>query len=113
MPGCWWGHAGAAQHVPWVLSRCLGSLGSQSLPGTSLPDMAGKQGPLCHSRILNKFLDGYQEDALPWHECVEPCLSSLSAHSSDCEVRGPWDSCQAGSALLAVTCTAWTTVRCW
>ncbi|XP_014818000.1 PREDICTED: cullin-9-like [Calidris pugnax] len=37
-------------------------------------------------RILHKFLDGYQEDVLPWHECVEPCLSSLSAHSSDREV---------------------------
>ncbi|XP_068531534.1 cullin-9-like isoform X3 [Anas acuta] len=36
-------------------------------------------------RILNKFLDGFQEDALPWHECVEPCLSLLSAHSSDRE----------------------------
>ncbi|XP_030355123.1 cullin-9-like isoform X1 [Strigops habroptila] len=37
-------------------------------------------------RILNKILDGYQEDVLPWHECVEPCVSSLSAHSSDREV---------------------------
>ncbi|KAM6356070.1 LOW QUALITY PROTEIN: cullin-9-like [Podargus strigoides] len=37
-------------------------------------------------RILNKFLDGYQEDVLPWHKCVEPCLSSLSAHISDQEV---------------------------
>ncbi|KAM6278732.1 cullin-9-like isoform 3-T3 [Porphyrio hochstetteri] len=37
-------------------------------------------------RILNKFLDAYQEDVLPWHECVEPCLSSLSAHSNDQEV---------------------------
>ncbi|XP_035178943.1 cullin-9-like isoform X4 [Oxyura jamaicensis] len=37
-------------------------------------------------RILNAFLDGYREDALPWHECVQPCLSSLSAHSSDREV---------------------------
>ncbi|XP_065487069.1 cullin-9-like isoform X2 [Caloenas nicobarica] len=37
-------------------------------------------------RILNKFLEGYQEDVLPWHECVEPCLFSLSAHSSDGEV---------------------------
>ncbi|XP_055672680.1 cullin-9-like isoform X4 [Falco peregrinus] len=36
-------------------------------------------------RILNKFLDGYQEDVLPWHECVEPCLSSLSAQSCDWE----------------------------
>ncbi|XP_068262021.1 cullin-9-like isoform X3 [Nyctibius grandis] len=37
-------------------------------------------------RILQKFLDGYEEDVLPWHECVEPCLSSLSAHSRDREV---------------------------
>ncbi|XP_075269377.1 cullin-9-like isoform X2 [Opisthocomus hoazin] len=37
-------------------------------------------------RILSKFLDGDQEVALPWHECVEPCLSSLSAQSSDREV---------------------------
>uniref|UniRef100_G3UU26 Uncharacterized protein n=1 Tax=Meleagris gallopavo TaxID=9103 RepID=G3UU26_MELGA len=37
-------------------------------------------------RILSAFLDGYREDALPWHECVEPCLSFLSAHSGDCEV---------------------------
>ncbi|XP_061223148.1 cullin-9-like isoform X2 [Neopsephotus bourkii] len=37
-------------------------------------------------RILNRMLDGYQEDVLPWHECVEPCVSSLSAHSSDREV---------------------------
>ncbi|XP_057269580.1 cullin-9-like isoform X2 [Pezoporus wallicus] len=37
-------------------------------------------------RILNKLLDGYQEDVLPWHECVEPCVSSLSAHSSDREL---------------------------
>uniref|UniRef100_A0A8B9ENK1 Cullin 9 n=1 Tax=Anser cygnoides TaxID=8845 RepID=A0A8B9ENK1_ANSCY len=43
-------------------------------------------GPCPPLRILNKFLDGYQEDALPWHECVEPCLSSLSTHGSDREV---------------------------
>ncbi|XP_030303510.1 cullin-9 isoform X1 [Calypte anna] len=36
-------------------------------------------------RILNKFLEGYEEDVLPWNECVEPCLSSLSAHNSDRE----------------------------
>ncbi|KAI6071544.1 Cullin-9 isoform X3 [Aix galericulata] len=36
-------------------------------------------------RILDTFLDGFQEDALPWHECVEPCLSWLSAHGSDRE----------------------------
>uniref|UniRef100_A0A670KD48 Cullin 9 n=1 Tax=Podarcis muralis TaxID=64176 RepID=A0A670KD48_PODMU len=32
------------------------------------------------------FLDSTQEDALPWHECIEPCLSSLSANSNDREV---------------------------
>ncbi|OXB82875.1 UNVERIFIED_CONTAM: hypothetical protein H355_010445 [Colinus virginianus] len=37
-------------------------------------------------RILNAFLDGYREDALPWHECVEPCLSFLNTRSSDREV---------------------------
>ncbi|XP_062427383.1 cullin-9-like isoform X3 [Rhea pennata] len=37
-------------------------------------------------RILNEFLDGGQEELLPWHECVEPCLSSMGAHSSDQEV---------------------------
>ncbi|XP_067389128.1 cullin-9-like [Emydura macquarii macquarii] len=36
-------------------------------------------------RILNKLLDGCQE-ALPWHECVEPCLSSMSAHINEREV---------------------------
>ncbi|OXB55188.1 hypothetical protein ASZ78_016324 [Callipepla squamata] len=37
-------------------------------------------------RILNAFLDGYREDALPWHECVEPCLSFLNTRCSDREV---------------------------
>ncbi|KAM3854465.1 cullin-9-like [Vipera latastei] len=37
-------------------------------------------------RILNKFLDISQEDALPWHECIEPCLSSMSTHNSEREV---------------------------
>ncbi|XP_050827905.1 cullin-9-like isoform X2 [Serinus canaria] len=37
-------------------------------------------------RILNKFLDSYQEDVLPWHECVEPCVSLLITHSSSWEV---------------------------
>ncbi|KAM9365042.1 LOW QUALITY PROTEIN: cullin-9 [Pholidichthys leucotaenia] len=37
-------------------------------------------------RILNKFLDHYQEDVLPWHESIEPCLSSMAAFVSDREV---------------------------
>ncbi|XP_069092496.1 cullin-9 [Pleurodeles waltl] len=37
-------------------------------------------------RILTKFLDNYQEDVLPWHESIEPCLSSMSAHNTDREV---------------------------
>ncbi|OWK53581.1 Cullin-9 [Lonchura striata] len=36
-------------------------------------------------RILNKFLDSYEEDVLPWHECVEPCVSFLITHSSSWE----------------------------
>ncbi|XP_077670303.1 LOW QUALITY PROTEIN: cullin-9-like [Eretmochelys imbricata] len=37
-------------------------------------------------RILNKLLDSYQEEELPWHECIEPCLSSMSAPSNEREV---------------------------
>uniref|UniRef100_A0A671YDD7 Cullin 7 n=1 Tax=Sparus aurata TaxID=8175 RepID=A0A671YDD7_SPAAU len=37
-------------------------------------------------RILNKFLDSYQEDMLPWHESIEPCLSSMTAFINDREV---------------------------
>ncbi|KAM9727786.1 cullin-9 [Menidia menidia] len=37
-------------------------------------------------RILNKFLDNYEEDELPWHESIEPCLSSMAAFVSDREV---------------------------
>ncbi|XP_016847250.2 cullin-9 isoform X1 [Anolis carolinensis] len=37
-------------------------------------------------RILNKFLDISQEDMLPWHECIEPCLSAMSTHSNEREV---------------------------
>uniref|UniRef100_A0A670KB35 Cullin 9 n=1 Tax=Podarcis muralis TaxID=64176 RepID=A0A670KB35_PODMU len=47
---------------------------------TAIEKMLGTPG------ILNKFLDSTQEDALPWHECIEPCLSSLSANSNDREV---------------------------
>uniref|UniRef100_A0A671YIP4 Cullin 7 n=1 Tax=Sparus aurata TaxID=8175 RepID=A0A671YIP4_SPAAU len=36
--------------------------------------------------ILNKFLDSYQEDMLPWHESIEPCLSSMTAFINDREV---------------------------
>uniref|UniRef100_A0A3Q1JNU3 Uncharacterized protein n=1 Tax=Anabas testudineus TaxID=64144 RepID=A0A3Q1JNU3_ANATE len=36
--------------------------------------------------ILNKFLDNYQEDVLPWHESIEPCLSSMTAFINDREV---------------------------
>ncbi|KAM9847747.1 cullin-9 isoform 1-T1 [Aulostomus maculatus] len=37
-------------------------------------------------RILNKFLDNYLEDVLPWHESIEPCLSSMMAFVNDREV---------------------------
>ncbi|XP_075060626.1 cullin-9 isoform X2 [Mixophyes fleayi] len=41
---------------------------------------------LCVYRLLNKCLDFYQEDALPWHKSIEPCLTSLGSTSSDQEV---------------------------
>ncbi|XP_038154264.1 cullin-9 isoform X4 [Cyprinodon tularosa] len=37
-------------------------------------------------QILNKFLDNYQEDMLPWHESIEPCLSTMTAFINDREV---------------------------
>lgn len=37
-------------------------------------------------RLLTKFLDSAQEDAIPWHECIEPCLSAMSTHINDQEV---------------------------
>lgn len=41
---------------------------------------------VCPCRILNKFLDNYEEDVLPWHESIEPCLSSMMAFVGDGEV---------------------------
>ena len=41
---------------------------------------------VCSHRILNKFLDNYQEDELPWHESIEPCLSTMTAFINDREV---------------------------
>lgn len=43
--------------------------------------------PSCLRRILNKFLDNFEEDELPWHESIEPCLSSMTAFISDREVN--------------------------
>ncbi|KAL2083032.1 hypothetical protein ACEWY4_020805 [Coilia grayii] len=37
-------------------------------------------------KILSKFLDDYQEDLLPWHESIEPCLSSMTAFINDRDV---------------------------
>lgn len=38
------------------------------------------------TRLLSKFLDSAQEDIIPWHECIDPCLSAVSAHVNDQEV---------------------------
>ncbi|XP_053568749.1 cullin-9 [Bombina bombina] len=37
-------------------------------------------------RILSKALDFYQEDTLPWHKSIEPCLTSLGSNSCDQEL---------------------------
>lgn len=41
----------------------------------------------CLCRILNTFLDNFEEDELPWHESIEPCLSSMTAFISDREAN--------------------------
>lgn len=53
---------------------------------TSDPRERSDDDLLCFRRILNKFLDNYQEDVLPWHESIEPCLSSTTAFINDREV---------------------------
>uniref|UniRef100_A0A8B9EWP4 Cullin-9 n=1 Tax=Amazona collaria TaxID=241587 RepID=A0A8B9EWP4_9PSIT len=70
---------GSHVYAKYSLSRGAEQDGARSTAVSS-------EGPPVSLRILNKILDGYQEDVLPWHECVEPCVSSLSAHSSDREV---------------------------
>uniref|UniRef100_A0A8C4YIG8 Cullin-9 n=1 Tax=Gopherus evgoodei TaxID=1825980 RepID=A0A8C4YIG8_9SAUR len=50
------------------------------------PLPSGPTFPRLLCRILNKLLDSYQEEALPWHESIEPCLSSMSAPSTEREV---------------------------
>ncbi|RMC07795.1 hypothetical protein DUI87_15264 [Hirundo rustica rustica] len=57
-----------------LVLRSLGLLGMEKAASLSV------------LRILNKFLDAYQEDVLPWHECVEPCSSLLSSHGGSWEV---------------------------
>lgn len=39
------------------------------------------------SRLLNKCLDSSWKDVVPWHKCIEPCLSSINSHINDQEVR--------------------------
>uniref|UniRef100_H0Z2R1 Cullin 9 n=1 Tax=Taeniopygia guttata TaxID=59729 RepID=H0Z2R1_TAEGU len=56
------------------------------LPVALLSLCPGLSRPPVSPRILNKFLDSYEEDVLPWHECVEPCVSFLITHSSSWEV---------------------------
>ncbi|XP_053316090.1 cullin-9 [Spea bombifrons] len=41
---------------------------------------------LCLYRILNKALDFYQEDGLPWHRSIEPSLNSLGSNCADQEL---------------------------
>uniref|UniRef100_A0A8C7LPC5 Cullin-9 n=1 Tax=Oncorhynchus kisutch TaxID=8019 RepID=A0A8C7LPC5_ONCKI len=42
--------------------------------------------PTGSQREWQHFLDNYLEDLLPWHESIEPCLSSMTAFINDREV---------------------------
>uniref|UniRef100_A0A3B5L202 Cullin 9 n=1 Tax=Xiphophorus couchianus TaxID=32473 RepID=A0A3B5L202_9TELE len=64
--------------VTTVLKKCLTLSRAETIP-----NMLGDQGP---GEILNKFLDNYEEDMLPWHESIEPCLSTMTAFINDREV---------------------------
>ncbi|XP_039180464.1 cullin-9-like isoform X4 [Crotalus tigris] len=37
-------------------------------------------------RLLNKCLDSSWKDVVPWHKCIEPCLSSINSHINDQEI---------------------------
>uniref|UniRef100_A0A8C4VCE7 Cullin 9 n=1 Tax=Gopherus evgoodei TaxID=1825980 RepID=A0A8C4VCE7_9SAUR len=67
-----------------LLLRSLEQLGAEKAVRLPLP--SGPTFPRLLCRILNKLLDSYQEEALPWHESIEPCLSSMSAPSTEREV---------------------------
>ncbi|XP_075782038.1 cullin-9-like isoform X2 [Pelodiscus sinensis] len=83
-----------------ALERCLCDGGPESEVGQALREPrsfllllrslehlgAEKAVQLGTLRILNKLLDGCQEETLPWHESIEPCLASMSAPGSEREV---------------------------
>uniref|UniRef100_A0A8C9V6R7 Cullin 7 n=1 Tax=Scleropages formosus TaxID=113540 RepID=A0A8C9V6R7_SCLFO len=83
--------------VSAVLKKCLSAARAEStlaivaLNHISLVhNLKSDFSPFGIFSILNKFLDNYQEDLLPWHECIEPCLSSMSAFINDREVVQPF-----------------------
>ncbi|KAL8185246.1 UNVERIFIED_CONTAM: hypothetical protein K2H54_043762, partial [Gekko kuhli] len=91
-----------SKEVVLALERCLcdEGIGTEGDGSELLPDRehfllllktleqlgAEKSVQLGVLRILNKFLDSSKEDVLPWHECIKPCLSSMSVHSNEREV---------------------------
>uniref|UniRef100_A0A674B2A7 Cullin-9-like n=1 Tax=Salmo trutta TaxID=8032 RepID=A0A674B2A7_SALTR len=64
----------------------IGSATAEGSKGLLAAIPAGIELMLNTPRILNKFLDNYLEDLLPWHESIEPCLSSMTAFINDREV---------------------------
>uniref|UniRef100_A0A8C1T6Q6 Uncharacterized protein n=1 Tax=Cyprinus carpio TaxID=7962 RepID=A0A8C1T6Q6_CYPCA len=84
-----------ACNVSATLKKCLSAQNQHSmlaiiaLNNISMVHKLEKKGTIMlylNCLILNKFLDNYQEDLLPWHESIEPCLSSMTAFVSDREV---------------------------
>uniref|UniRef100_A0A8C4VI08 Cullin-9 n=1 Tax=Gopherus evgoodei TaxID=1825980 RepID=A0A8C4VI08_9SAUR len=85
--GVGWGEGGGG--LSWgERGPCSQRAGHTGDRGTvsRLPLPSGPTFPRLLCRILNKLLDSYQEEALPWHESIEPCLSSMSAPSTEREV---------------------------
>uniref|UniRef100_A0A3Q3ELG6 Cullin 7 n=1 Tax=Kryptolebias marmoratus TaxID=37003 RepID=A0A3Q3ELG6_KRYMA len=71
-----------------VCSSAESSLGSSSMGGGGggAQSFSSSSSASTSSLILNKFLDNYEEDVLPWHESIEPCLSTMTAFINDREV---------------------------
>uniref|UniRef100_A0A3Q3JFI7 Cullin 7 n=1 Tax=Monopterus albus TaxID=43700 RepID=A0A3Q3JFI7_MONAL len=68
--------------VTAILKKCL----TLSRTETMLAIVALNHISMVHKLESKGFLDNYQEDVLPWHESIEPCLSSMTAFINDREV---------------------------
>ncbi|XP_060103999.1 cullin-7 [Heteronotia binoei] len=81
-----------------VLERCLHGMGAcpeesnyefftEVLLLRDLAQVASEKDVMLGAlKLLGNCLDSPWWDKVPWHECIEPCLSSMSAHINDRQI---------------------------